>query len=128
VFFKQDGRPIYVEILGKLDMTKLFAATTQERMLKCLVYEYEKFLRERIPACEAATGKTVETSCTILDLNNVGLSNFYRVKGYVGEASTIGQNYCEYLWAFWEGVGVDGGEGRGGEGGGLRLFGERKER
>lgn len=76
-------------------MAKLFAATTQERMLKCLVYEYEKLLRERLPACSAASGKVVETSCTILDLNNVGLSNFYRVKGYVGEASTIGQNYCE---------------------------------
>lgn len=90
----KDGRPVYVEILGQLDMNKLFAATTQERMIKCLVYEYEKFLRERLPACEAATGKTVGTSCTILDLNNVGLSNFYKVKGYVGEASTIGQNYC----------------------------------
>lgn len=77
-------------------MKKLFAATTQERMLKKLVYEYEKFLRERIPACEFASGKTVETSCTILDLNGVGLSNFYQVKGYVGEASTIGQNYCQY--------------------------------
>lgn len=90
----KDGRPVYVEILGNLDMNKLFAATTPERMIKCLVYEYEKFLRERLPACEAATGKTVETSCTILDLNNVGLSNFYKVKTYVGEASTIGQNYC----------------------------------
>jgi hypothetical protein len=90
----KDGRPVYVEILGQLDMNKLFAATTQERMIKCLVYEYEKFLRERLPACAAATGKQVETSCTILDLNNVGLSNFYKVKGYVGEASSIGQNYC----------------------------------
>lgn len=88
---------MYVEILGNLDMNKLFAATTPERMIKCLVYEYEKFLRERLPACEAATGKTVETSCTILDLNNVGLSNFYKVKNYVGEASTIGQNYCASL-------------------------------
>ncbi|CDZ98706.1 Phosphatidylinositol transfer protein SEC14 and related proteins [Phaffia rhodozyma] len=89
----KDGRPVYVEVLGQLDMNKLFAATTQERMIKCLVYEYEKLFRERLPACQAVVGHTVETSCTILDLNNVGLSNFYKVKNYVGEASTIGQNY-----------------------------------
>jgi hypothetical protein len=85
-------------------MNKLFAATTQERMLKCLVYEYEKMLRERLPACAAATGKVVETSCTILDLNGVGLSNFYKVKNYVGEASQIGQNYCGvFLRSLWLG-------------------------
>lgn len=89
-----------MEVLGKLDLNKLFAVTTQERMLKRLVYEYEKMLRERLPACEWASGKTVETSCTILDLNGVGLSSFYKVKSYVGEASTIGQNYCGSHYVF----------------------------
>lgn len=31
-----------------------------------------------------------------MDLHNVGLSSFYRVKDYVSAASAIGQNYCEY--------------------------------
>lgn len=91
----QDGRPIYIERLGKLDVGKLYALTTQERQLQHLVSEYEKFLRDRLPACSDASGHLVETSCTIMDLHNVGLSSFYRVKDYVSAASAIGQNYCE---------------------------------
>ncbi|KAJ9111759.1 hypothetical protein QFC22_006418 [Naganishia vaughanmartiniae] len=89
----RDGRPIYIERLGKLDVAKLYALTTQERQLQHLVSEYEKFLRDRLPACSDASGHLVETSCTIMDLHNVGLSSFYRVKDYVSAASSIGQNY-----------------------------------
>lgn len=89
----KEGRPIYIEVLGKLDFTKLYAVTTEDRLLKRLVLEYERFLTERLPATSEMVGHPVETSCTILDLNNVGLGNFYRVKNYVSQASAIGQNY-----------------------------------
>ena len=98
----QEGRPIYIERLGLLDIKALYAITTQERQLKRLVYEYEKFLNERLPACSKAVGHPVETSCTILDLHNVSLSNFYRVKDYVMEASKIGQDrYPETMGKFY---------------------------
>jgi hypothetical protein len=74
----KEGRPIYIEQLGKLDITKLYKCTTQERMLQHLVSEYEKFLGERLPACSAVKGHLVETSCTILDLHNAGISSFYK--------------------------------------------------
>lgn len=35
----------------------------------------------------------METSCTILDLKNVSLRQFYKVKDYVSQASNIGQSY-----------------------------------
>lgn len=89
----KDGRPIYIEQLGKLDIKALYAVTTQERQLQRLVWEYEKFLTDRLPACSVAVGQPVETSCTILDLQNVGLANFYKVKDYVMQASKIGQDY-----------------------------------
>jgi len=48
----QDGRPVYIEILGKIDVNKLYQVTTQERQLQRLVVEYERFLRERrVPSC-----------------------------------------------------------------------------
>jgi len=98
----KDGRPIYIERLGKLDIKALYAVTTQERQLQRLVWEYEKFLNERLPACSAAVGHPVETSCTILDLQNVGLSNFYKVKDYVMQASQIGQDrYPECMGKFY---------------------------
>jgi hypothetical protein len=76
--------------------------TTQERQLQRLVFEYEKFTNERLPACSAAIGHPVETSCTILDLYNVGLTNFYRVKDYVSQAAKIGQDrYPETMGKFY---------------------------
>ncbi|KIK59921.1 hypothetical protein GYMLUDRAFT_43987 [Collybiopsis luxurians FD-317 M1] len=96
------GCPIYIEQLGKLDFKALYACTTQDRLLKHLVWEYEKFITSRLPACSAAVGHPVETSCTILDLKDVSLSNFYHVKDYIMAASSIGQNrYPECMGKFY---------------------------
>ncbi|EPS95002.1 hypothetical protein FOMPIDRAFT_1062919 [Fomitopsis schrenkii] len=98
----KDGRPVYIEQLGKLDIPKLYAITTVERQLKRLVYEYEKNINERMPACSRTVGHPVETSCTILDLNGVSISNFYRVKDYVMQMSAIGQDrYPETMGKFY---------------------------
>jgi len=98
----KEGRPVYVERLGLLDIGKLYSVTTAERQLKRLVYEYEKFIHERLPACSEAVGYPVETSCTILDLNGVSLTNFYRVKDFVMQAASIGQDrYPETMGKFY---------------------------
>ncbi|KAJ7728470.1 CRAL-TRIO domain-containing protein [Mycena metata] len=74
----KDGRPIYIQRLGMLDLQALYAVTTQERQLKRFVLEYEKFVRDRLPA------------------------NFYRVKDYVSQATSIGQNrYPECMGKFY---------------------------
>lgn len=55
-----------------------------------------------MPACSKAVGHPIETSCTILDLKGVGLTSFYKVKNYVMEASSIGQNrYPESMGKFY---------------------------
>ena len=78
----REGRPIYIEQLGKLDTSKLAALTNQDRQLHHLVDEYEKFLGSRLPATSKVTGGLVETSCTILDLTNAGISTFYKGESY----------------------------------------------
>lgn len=98
----KDGRPIYIERLGLLDFKSLYAVTTPERQIRRLVYEYEKFQTERLPACSKAVGHPVETSCTILDLQNVSLSNFYRVKDYLMQMTSIAQDrYPECMGKFY---------------------------
>ncbi|CAO1615121.1 unnamed protein product [Parajaminaea phylloscopi] len=89
----KEGRPVYIEQLGKLDLKKLYEVTTPERQLQKLVVEYEKFQRERLPVCTAEQQHLIETSCTIMDLKGVGLSQFWKVSGYVQQASKIGQDY-----------------------------------
>ncbi|ODN80048.1 hypothetical protein L202_03907 [Cryptococcus amylolentus CBS 6039] len=88
----REGRPVYIEQLGKLDVNKLYALTNQDRQLKKLVSEYELFLKDRLPASSKESGHLVETSCTIMDLYNAGISTFYKVKDYVSAASSVGQN------------------------------------
>ncbi|KAH7888185.1 CRAL-TRIO domain-containing protein [Phlebopus sp. FC_14] len=98
----KDGRPIYIERLGKLNIDALYKVTSQERQLKRFVLEYEKFLSERLPACSKAVGYPVETSCTILDLEGVSLTNFYNVRDYVLQTARIGQDrYPECMGKFY---------------------------
>ncbi|KAF8554975.1 hypothetical protein OG21DRAFT_1496625 [Imleria badia] len=98
----KDGRPVYIQRLGKIDINALNAITTQDRQLRRFVLEYEKFLTERLPACSKAVGHPVETSCTIMDLAGVSVTSFYRVKDYVFQAAGIGQDrYPECMGKFY---------------------------
>lgn len=100
---------MYIEQLGKVDIDAMYKITTQERLLQNLVNEYEKFVDPRLvsisclhgqhetdvfqPACSRKAGKLIETSCTIMDLQGIGLRSATQVYGYLQEASKIGQNY-----------------------------------
>ncbi|KAI9461045.1 CRAL-TRIO domain-containing protein [Russula earlei] len=98
----KDGRPVYIERLGKLDIKALYAITSLDRLQKRLICEYERSLDTRMPAASRAVGHPVETFCTIMDLDGVSLSNFVRVKDYVLEAASIGQNrYPEIMGRFY---------------------------
>ncbi|KAI5198626.1 hypothetical protein E4T39_06689 [Aureobasidium subglaciale] len=89
----KDGRPLYIEQLGKINLTAMYKITSEERMLQNLVVEYEKVADPRLPACSRKSGHLLETSCTIMDLKGVGLTNFSSVYGYVQKASAISQNH-----------------------------------
>ncbi|KAF8324063.1 hypothetical protein DL93DRAFT_91013 [Clavulina sp. PMI_390] len=98
----KDGRPIYIEKLGEVTMEKLAKVTTEERLLKFLVSEYERCSNERFPACSIARGQHIETSCTILDIDGVGLGGYWNVSAYIKTASGIGQNrYPETMGKFY---------------------------
>ncbi|KAJ5235670.1 Cellular retinaldehyde binding/alpha-tocopherol transport [Penicillium citrinum] len=89
----KDGRPLYIEKLGKIDLNQMYKITTSERMLKNLVTEYEKMSDPRLPACSRKAGKLLETSCTVMDMKGVGVTSIPSVYGYVRQASEISQNY-----------------------------------
>ncbi|KAI9850989.1 MAG: cytosolic factor, phosphatidylinositol/phosphatidylcholine transfer protein [Thelocarpon superellum] len=89
----KDGRPVYIEQLGKIDLPAMYKITTGERMLQNLVVEYEKLSDPRLPACSRKAGQLLETCCTIMDLKGVGLNRVSSVYNYVRQASAISQNY-----------------------------------
>ncbi|ORX94460.1 CRAL-TRIO domain-containing protein [Clohesyomyces aquaticus] len=89
----KDGRPVYIEQLGNVDLTALAKITSQERMVQNLVCEYEKMADPRLPACSRKSGYLLETSCSILDLKGVGIAKATSVYGYLQAVSAISQNY-----------------------------------
>ena len=90
---RQDGRPVYIEQLGKIDLKAMMQFTTGERMLQNLVVEYEKVADPRLPACSRKAGQLLETCTTIMDMKGVGLTSAPSVYGYLKQASGISQNY-----------------------------------
>ncbi|CAN8252974.1 unnamed protein product [Cochlearia groenlandica] len=72
----KDGRPIYIERLGKAHPGKLMDVTTIERYLKYHVQEFERALQEKLPACSVASKRRVTTTTTILDVEGLGMKNF----------------------------------------------------
>ncbi|OUM53861.1 hypothetical protein BVG19_g3182 [[Candida] boidinii] len=98
----KDGRPVYFEELGSVNLTEMYKITTQERMINNLVWEYESFVRYRLPACSRKAGNLIETSCTIIDLKGISISSASQVYSYVKETSYIGQNfYPERMGKFY---------------------------
>jgi len=89
----KDGRPVYIEQLGKIDLNAMYKITTEERMLQNLVLEYERLADPRLPACSRKAGKLLETCCTIMDLKGVGITSVSSVYGFVSKVSNISQNY-----------------------------------
>jgi CRAL/TRIO domain len=67
----KEGRPVYVEMLGKIDFNKLMSVTTVDRFLKYHVQQLERLFTEKFPACSAKAGNHIDTVVTILDVNGV---------------------------------------------------------
>ncbi|GIL72327.1 hypothetical protein Vretimale_3992 [Volvox reticuliferus] len=93
------GRPIYIELLGQTDPSKILEATTLDRLMHYHVCDVENLMRRILPACSVLAGRPIITKSVILDMKGVSMKTFgSAAQKILKTAITIDQDYyCETL-------------------------------
>ncbi|EPS63027.1 hypothetical protein M569_11762, partial [Genlisea aurea] len=72
----KEGKPIYIERLGKVNVKGLAKVTTLDRYLKYQTEQHETTISIRFPACSLAADKLIDRNITIIDVEGLSLRSF----------------------------------------------------
>ena len=90
----KQGRPVYIERFGLLDVPRLFERTTEERIVRHYIQEYELLMKHKFPACSAAKGERVVQGLTIFDMTHGSVSTANsQTYGLCKLAAQVGSDY-----------------------------------
>lgn len=69
--------------MGKLNLPELMTITTEERLLKFHIQEYERATRVILPVCSKLCNRSIDTTFGILDVKGEGRGTGPRCSGLV---------------------------------------------
>jgi hypothetical protein len=59
---------VYIQLLGKIDINTLKQITTEERMIKFHIQEYERCGKVIMPVCSRLAGQQIDQTFGIMDV------------------------------------------------------------
>lgn len=90
----KEGRPVYIERLGKAYPNRIPRITTISRYVKYHVQEIERTMSERFPACSIASKRYIGSTTAILDVQGLGIKNFTRTAAEL--LASVAKIDCSY--------------------------------
>lgn len=90
--FDKEGRPVYYEQTGMLDIPLLTKLWTPEQMLSYHTHNTEYNRRVLFPAASVRAGKKIDQLCSIIDLNGLGRHHLTKTAyGFLSSVSKVDQ-------------------------------------
>ncbi|KAG2437256.1 hypothetical protein HXX76_005919 [Chlamydomonas incerta] len=70
----KQGRPVYVQLIGGLNIAQLKKVADEDRLFMFHLFEYERVCKVVLPFCSRLAGRQIETTFNIMDVKGMGLS------------------------------------------------------
>ena len=90
----RSGRPMTIQHLGQVQPKKIQQITSEDRMVKFHIQEYERFLVRIAPVCSRVAGRHIDQSLAILDVKGVTVGMMTGdVRKVLGRIMSIAQDH-----------------------------------
>lgn len=94
----REGRPVYVQRPGNIDVEKLWEFTTLERAVSHHITQQERYVNVVGPAAGVAAGRDRMQSVVLIDMEGVGVSTLTgEVRAIMGRIMQIDQDFYPEL-------------------------------